>query len=426
MNTNIIAHNVGMRFFYSINKLQGASLFPFIFCSVFLVIAELLQLIGSTVSADNEIIFYNFSKLLYDLMGYAFCYFIVYRLTYKKSAFSAFWGVLCLAVFYTAMNSLYESNSVYFVGIIMALFCAFCFNKLDKVLAMSLTMISSILFGVLSGFLLDYWDNFVMWLSQLISGKGYFSPVLFSVADNIFSLFGIDSLKDMIFYKSYGGSIIYEGEIVTGVKDLFSAGYTGQLVSSYLSGHYFLIFALVGVSTALFSNLKGIQKYILVIVTVSAVISGDISILLLFLFFESPFIFAAVLLMSALAYLAAYILDLGIGYVFSGGIIELIMYIDKTVYLLAGGVVFVAIGYFVYKFCYEKHGISDCLNIYIPTRLNNFVKALGGINNIVRYKNDALEVRNPKLIDTVTIECEINENIIKSSDKRFLELKEYL
>ncbi|MDE6155458.1 MAG: hypothetical protein K2F67_03375, partial [Eubacterium sp.] len=370
-----------MRFFNSINKLQGASLFPFIFCSVFLVIAELLQLIGSTVSADSEIIFYNFSKLLYDLMGYAFCYFITYRLTCKKSAFSAFWGVLCLAVFYTAMNSLYESRCVYFVGIIMALLCAFCFNRLDKVLAMSLTIISSILFGVLSGFLLDYWDNFVMWLSQLISGKGYFSPVLFSVTDNIFSLFGIDSLKEMIFYKSYGGSIIYEGEIVTGVKDLFSAGYTGQLVSSYLSGHYFLIFALVGVSIALFYNLKGIQKYILAVVTVSAVISGDISILLLFLFFESPFVFAAVLLIGALAYLAAYILNLGIGYVFSGGIIELIMYIDKTVYLLAGGVVFVAIGYFVYKFCYEKHGISDCLNIYIPTRLNNFVKALGGINN---------------------------------------------
>lgn len=426
MNTGIIAHNVGMRFFNKMNQLLGASLFPFIFCSVFLVIAELLQLIGSTAGADYEIIFYNFSKLLYNLMGYAFCYFITYRLTFKKSAFSAFWGVLCLAVFYTAVNSLYQSHSVYFAGIIMAVFCCFCFNRLDKVLAMSLTMISSILFGVLSGFLLDYWDNFVMWLSQLISGKGYFSPVLFSITDNVFSLFGIDSLKDMIFYKSYGGSIVYDGEIVTGVKDLFSAGYTGQLVSAYLSGHYFLLFALAGVSAALFYNLKGIQKYVLAIVAVGTVISGDISILLLFLFFESPFIFAAVLLIGALAYLAAYILNLGIGYVFSGGMIELIMYADKTVYLLAGGVVFIAIGYFVYKFCYEKHGISDCLNIYIPTRLNPFVEALGGIHNIVRYKNDALEVRNPKLIDTVTIECEIDENIIKSNDKRFLELKEYL
>lgn len=426
MNTNIIAHNVGMRFFNGINKLQSASLFPFIFCSVFLVIAELLQLVGSTFSAENEIIFYNFSKLLYDLMGYAFCYFVTYRLTYKKSAFCAFWGVLCLAVFYTAASSFYESRSVYFAGIIMALFCVFCFNKLDKILAMSLTMICSILFGILSGFLLEYWDDFVMWFSNLISGKGYFSPVLFSVSDNIFSLFGIDSLKNMIFYKSYGGSIIYEGEIVTGVKDLFNAGYTGNLVSAYLSGHYFLLFALVGVAASLFNNLKGIQKYILAVVTVGAVISGDISILLLFLFFESPFIFIAVLFIGALAYLSAFILDLGMGYVFSGGIIELINYIDKAVYLLAGGVVFIAIGYFVYKYCYEKHGISDCLNVYIPTRLNSFVKALGGISNIVRYKNDAIEVRNPKLIDTVAIECEIDENIIKSNDKRFFELKEYL
>lgn len=426
MNTNIIAHNVGMRFFKGINKLQSASLFAFIFCSVFLVIGELLQLIGSTANFENEIIFYNFSKLLYDLMGYAFCYFVTYRLANKKSAFSAFWAVLCLAVFYTALSSLYESSSVYFTGIIMAVLCAFCFNKLDKTLAMSLTMICSILFGVLFGFLLEYWDNFVMWLSNLISGKGYFSPVLFSIADNILSLFGIDSLKDMMFYKSYGGSLIYEGEIVTGVKDLFSAGYTGELVSSYLSGHYFLLFALVGISASLFNNLKGIQKYILAVVAVSAVISGDISILLLFLFFESPFVFLSVLFIGALAYLSAFILDLGIGYIFSGGIIELIMYMDKAVYLLAGGIVFIAIGYFVYKFCYEKHGISDCLNTYIPTRLNSIVNALGGIRNIVRYKNDALEVRNPKLIDTVAIECEIDENIIKSKDIRFLELKEYL
>lgn len=415
-----------MRFFNGINKLQSASLFPFVFCSVFLVFGELLQLVGSTAGFENEIIFYNLAKLLYDLMGYAFCYFVTYRLTHKKCAFAAFWAVLSLAVFYTAVSSLYESSSIYFAGIIMAVLCAFCFNRLDKMLAMSLTMICGILFGVLSGFLLEYWDNFVMWLSQLISGKGYFSPVLFSIADNVLSLFGIDSLKDMMFYKSYGGSLIYEGEIITGVKDLFSSGYTGELVSSYMSGHYFLLFALVGVSVSLSNNLKGIQKYILAVVIAGAVISGDISMILLFLFLESPFIFVSVLFIGALAYLSAFILDLGIGYIFSGGIIELIMYMDKAVYLLAGGIVFIAIGYFVYKFCYEKHGISDCLNIYIPTRLNTFVKALGGINNIVRYKNDALEVRNPKLIDTVAIECEIDENIIKSKDRRFLELKEYL
>ena len=82
--------------------------------------------------------------------------------------------------------------------------------------------------------------------------------------------------------------------------------------------------------------------------------------------------------------------------------------------------------YFVYKFIYEKHGITDSFNAYIPTRLNSFVSALGGISNIIRFKNDGLEVRNPKLIDTVSLDCEIKENFVTTKDKRMIELKEYL
>lgn len=415
-----------MRFFNGINKLQTASLFPFIICSVFLIIAEVLQLIMNNISLESEMIFYNFSELLYRLSGYAFCYFITLELTHKRTAFSAFWSVLCLAVVNTAVSSFYEEGTPYILGIIAAVFCAYCFNRFDQALALSLTMICAILSGILIGYVIDYWDNFIMSLSRLISGKGLFSPVLFSVTDNILSLFGIDTLKDMIFYKSYGGSVVYGGEIVTGVKDLFVSGYSGELVSAYLSGHYFLLFALAGIALSLFFTLKGAQRYILLAVTVGAVVSGNISILLLFLFLESPFLFFSVLFIGAIAYLSAYVLKLGIGYTFNGGMIEMIMNLNNPVYLLAGGVVFVAIGYFIFKFSFEKHGISDSLNYYIPTRLTPFVKALGGINNIIRYKDNGLEVRNPKLIDTVSIECEISENIVTSKDKRLIELKEYL
>ena len=415
-----------MRFFYGINRLQTSSLFPYIFGSAFLVIAEALLLIGNNISSENEMLFYSFSELFYRLLGYVFCYFITLELTHKKHAFAAFWSVLCLAVINTAVSSFYDETTPYIIGIIVAVFCAYCFNRLDRVLSLSLTMICAILFGVLIGFLIDYRDNFIMSLSHLISGKGFFSPVLFSVSDNILSLLGIDTLKDMIFYKSYGGSLVYSGEIVTGVKDLFSAGYNGELVWTYLSGHYFLLFALVGMAISLFFTLKGVQKYILLVVTIGAVFSGNISILLLFFFLESPFLFFSILLIGVLAYLSAYILELGVGYILNGSIIEMIMYIDKPVYLLAGGIVFIAIGYFVFKFSFEKYGISDTLNCYIPTRLSSFVKALGGVNNIIRYKDNALEVRNPKLIDTVSIECEISENLVKSKDKRLIELKEYL
>lgn len=415
-----------MRFFNGLNKLQTASLFPFILCSVFIVAAEILQLVGNSINTGNDAVFTNFSELFYMLLSYVFCYFITLNLTDGKHAFKGFWSVLCLAVFNTALYSFYSSSSVFFAGILIALFCSYCFNKFDKILSMSVTIISAIVFGILFGFLIDYWNNAVMSLAQMISGKSYFSAVLFSVFDNIFSLFGIDTLKDMIFYKSYGGSIIYGGEIVTGAKDLFAAGYKGDIISTYLSGHYFLLFSVLGISAAMLANLKGIQKYVLIIVGASAIISGNMGIVLLFFFLESPFLFIAVLFIGAIAYLTALILNLGVGYIFNGGVIEMIMNFDNPVYLLAGGVVFVAIGYFVYKFIYEKYGISDCLNLYIPTRLSSFVKGLGGIANIVRYKNDGLEVRNPKLIDTVKIDCEINENIVKTTDDRMIELKEYL
>lgn len=415
-----------MRFYNGINKLQTASLFPFIFCSAFILIAEVLRLIENNISIGNEMFFYNFSDLLYRLSGYVFCYFITLNLTEKKAAFTAFWSVLCLAVINTAVSSFYDDGTPYIFGIIVAVFCAYCFNRLDRVLSLSLTMICAVLFGVLIGYFIDYWHNFVMSISRLISGKGIFSPVLFSVSDNILSLFGIDTLKDMIFYKSYGGSVVYGGEIVTGVKDLFACGYNGELVSTYLSGHYFMLFALAGLALALFFTLKGVQRYILIAVTVGAVFSGNISIFLLFLFLESPFLFLSVLFIGAIAYLSAYVLQLGMGYDFNGGIVEMIINLNNPVYLFAGGVVFIAIGYFIFKFSFEKHGISDSFNYYIPERLSPFVKSLGGINNIIRYKDDSLEVRNPKLIDTVSIECEINENIVTSKDKRLIELKDYL
>lgn len=415
-----------MRIYKGLNRLQSSSLFAYVFCSAFTVIAEILMLAGNNLQGNIAQLLGSFSQLLFVLTGYVFCYFVTLQLTDGKHAFKAFWSVLCFAVFNTAFGALHSGNTPYFFGIVTALFCSFCFNRLDKVLSLSLTAVFAVLSGVLVGFISDYWDSFIMYIAEFISGKGFLSSMIFSVLDNIFSLFGFSGFEDMFFYKSYGGSVVYGGEIVTGVKDLFKAGYNGILVSQYLSGHYYLIFALFGISLALFYNLKGAQKYVLALTAAGALISGNIGFLLLFLFLESPFLFIAVLIIGALSYFTASLIDLGVGYSLNGGIIEMILNFDNPVYLLAGGVVFVAIGYFVYRFVYEKHGISDSLNIYIPERLNSFVKALGGINNIVRYKDSSIEVRNPKLIDTVSVDCEINENIVTSRDERLTELKDYL
>lgn len=417
-----------MRLFKAFNRLQTAMLLPFLICSVFVAVAEIMQLICiyTGLAADAKNVLSGFSESLYALTGYVFCYYITLKLTNGKQAFKAFWSVMCFALLSTAANSFVDGIPLFILGIFTGLLCSFSFNRFSMILALAVTVGTCVIIGILSGLVSDSWNNFIMELSGFISDKAYFSPVLFGVIDNIFSLLNVDTFREMIFNNSYGGSVLIGDEIVTGVKDMLKAGYSGKLISTYLSGHYFLLFSLSGISAALFFDLKGVQRYVLLGTAVCAVISGNLTFLLLFLFLESPYLFAAVLILSGGAYLAAYVIDLGMGYLAGGGITEMIIYSDKLVYLLAGGVVFVAIGYFVYKFVFEKHGISDCCNVYIPTRLNGFVTALGGMSNIIRYKDGGIFVRNPKLVDTVSVECEIDENFIKTEDERLDELREYL
>jgi len=416
-----------MRIFKYLNKVQTSSLFPFMITSVFLAAAQLMSIAGDKINNEYEVLIFNLTQLLLTLVPYVFCFFITLMLSESKRSLKAFWSIICLAVINTAVSSFSNDNSALVsIGILVSLFCVFCYNRFDLGVSLSLTIISGIIFGILLGFIFDYRNTALMWYSQLISGKGVFSSIAFSVFDTVLSLFGEDSLKDMFFYKSYGGSLLIDGDIVTGVKDLFETGYSSDLLSNYMSGHYFVMFAVIGMMLSLAGELKGVQRLALIITGVGAVISGNFTLFFIFIFLESPFLFLSSVLISALSYAAAFVLKLNIGYLHGGGIIEMIIYGDKWVYLLAGGVVFVAIGYFIFKFSIEKRGISDSENIYIPTRLNSLVKALGGVNNILRFRDGSLEVRNPKLINTIELNCEIDENVIISDDERLKELKDYI
>lgn len=426
MNTLIIANNEGMKLFEKFNRLQSGLLLSFVFTSILIVAAEILNLISVAIDNSFGAGIQGFINLFSNLIVYIFCYFLTVSLTDGKKWLKGFWCIVCFAFFQTAFSAVYDAGIYYLAGLLIAVLVSYLFNRYNITISMSVSIIFSITFGILSGYLFEYFENFLMTVSQVVSGKGIFSAALFSAIDSIFTLLGVDNFRDLFFYKSYGGSQLIDGNIVTGIKDLFEAGYSGNLISSFLSGHYYLLFAVAGICVSMMNKLKNPQKTVLIILLVSSVLSGNLTYLFLFIFLESPFLFLSVLFVSVLSYVSAYLLKLGMGYMFNGGMIELIMNSDNYVYLLAGGVVFFTIGYFLFKFSYEKHGISDCINIYIPTRLSSTVEALGGIENIIRFKGDKLEVRNPKLINTVKIDCEIDENIVESNNEKFIELKEYL
>lgn len=411
-----------MRAYNLFNKIHNSSLLAFIISSVFILIAELLQLLGYHIGDAADVVLLNFSQLLLKLVPYVFCYFISMYFTNSERWLKAFWAVICLCVFETASGI----SISFFAGIVAALMYSYFFERFNKYISFSVTLLSSVVFGLAMSYLGDIFKNILMGAARFVSDKGLVTAVLFSVISTVLCLFGSNSFNDLFYYKSYGGTIVKDDNVITGIKDLFENGYSGEQLADYMTGHYFLLFVILGVMLALADELKAVQKICLLITMLCSFISGDISLALFFVFLESPFLFILITIISAICHITAHLLDIRMGYLFSGSVVEMFGSIDKPVYFFVCAVVFVAIGYFVTRYSNIKAGISDCLNIYIPTRFNHLLNALGGIVNVIKVNDDVAEVRNPKLVNTFDLKCEIRENLVKVEDDKIKELGEYL
>ena len=411
-----------MRAYNLFNKIHNSALLAFIISSVFILIAELLQLLGYHISNEADVVLLNFSQLLLKLVPYVFCYFISMHFTNSERWLKAFWAVVCLCVFETASGI----SISFFAGIVAALMYSYFFERFNKYISFSVTLLSSVVFGLAMSYLGDIFKDILMGAARFVSDKGLVTAVLFSVISTVLCLFGSNSFNELFYYKSYGGTIVKDDNVITGIKDLFENGYSGEQLADYMTGHYFLLFVILGVMLALADELKAVQKICLLITMLCSFIAGDISLALFFVFLESPFLFILITIISAICHVTAHLLDIRMGYLFSGSIVEMFGSIDKPVYFFVCAVVFVAIGYFVTRYSNIKAGISDCLNIYIPTRFNHLLNALGGIVNIIKVNDDVAEVRNPKLVNTFDLKCEIRENLVKVEDDEIKELGEYL
>lgn len=411
-----------MRAYSFFNKIHNSSLLAFIISSAFILIAELLQLLGYYIGDGADVVLLNFSQLLLKLVPYIFCYLITIYFTNGERWLKAFWAVICLCVFATASGI----QLSFFAGIAAALMYSYFYEHFNKYISFSVTLISSVLVGLAMSYLGDVLKDLLMSMARFVSDKGIVTAILFSVISTIFSLFGSNSFNELFYYKSYGGTMVKDDNVITGIKDLFENGYSGEQLADYMTGHYFMLFVILGVMLALADELKAVQKVCLLITMLCSFVSGNISLALLFIFIESPFLFILITIISAVCSVTSHLLDIRMGYLFSGGIAELFTSLDKPVYFFVCAVVFVAIGYFVTRYSNVKAGISDCFNTYIPTRFNHLLGALGGIANIIKISEDVAEVRNPKLVNTFDLKCEIRENLVKVEDEKLKELGEYL
>lgn len=397
-------------------------LFAFILASAAVTAAELLVLISSQMKSGG-VSAEGFANCLLDTVPYSFAFFITVGLTDGKRSVKGFWSCLCL--YFVFHISGLEHKSM-LVGILISLFTVYCIKSFNPYFAYCASLISCVIFGFLFLYGKDYYLSFVMSLSSFTSKSKSLSPALFGALNSFFKAFDMTSFENMFYFKSYGGTVVENGRVETGAVDLFKMKTGDFAVIRFLSGHYYLLFLLAGVFAMLAPKHKRVQRMCLIVLFCSLLLSGNISLFLLFIFLESPYMLLVLGILSSVCYLTANALSVSIGFVSGGSIVEMMTSGGNYVYLLTAGTVFVALGFFASKYIYQKVGLSDCYNIYIPTRLEKTVKALGGINNIIRFRENAVEVRNPMLVDKLSLDCVVEENLVKSEKSEFSELKAYL
>lgn len=416
-----IGNNRCMNIYSNFNKLKNVMLASFIISSLIFAFKAFFDFLS--VKFNNDIV--SFSALSSSLEFFAplsIAFFTTFYLVKGRKSAKALFSLFSAFVFY----SVFTQSKSYFFAILISLLTYYCYENLNFITATLLIILSTLIFAVLCTFLFDYYNNLIMVIATFVSNKGNVSSALFGFINSLFSPFDFSNFENMFYYKSFGSTALSDNHIISGAVNLFKTGIKSNSIINYLSGHSYLIFLIVGVFSSLFKELKGVEKIVFIVIFSSAVLCGNINLFMLFVLFESPYLFLSMCAVSSLCYFCASLVKISVGFSFGGGIFEILSNADKYVYLVTVSIVFVAIGYFVTKYFYEKYGISSLLNIYIPNKLKNTVSSLGGVQNIIRFNDNSIELRNPKLVDEIKLDCEIRENKIIMEKSIIDDLKEYI
>ena len=411
-----------MKSYKYLNKLQNSSSISFVLCSTLIVIKYLLDFLSIRLGSNQTFKFNDYSLAIANVVPYVFCFFLSYSLLKGKKSVKAFICTFVLFIFYSVFG---ESTSIIF-AIIFPLIAYFLFERFDFYLSSFLLLIISVVFALLFNMLYDYYVDFIMLLSATVSEKGAFSSSAFGLINTFLSAFDIKEFQNMFYFKSYGGTYVTDNSVICGAVNLFKSNILSKSISSYLSGHYYLIFLIFGTYSFLVTKVKGISKVTLTVLFLCMSLTGNVTFILMFVLFENVYLFLGICVLSCLCYFCADIVNLSMGLTLGGSVFEMFAYLNKGAYLFLAGIVFFSLGYFVTRYFWEKVGISSALNIYIPKRLQKSVSKLGGIPNILKINEFDIEVRNPKIVDTINFDCEIKENKIIIEKSLINDLKEYI
>ncbi len=336
----------------------------------------------------------------------------------KKAATVSFCLLLADVIYFSFANYHFSLLFIVCASFLLSYFA----QKFDVLPGYLSCLVICVTIGLVSGSLYYIFDSLINMTADTVSGNG----ALFGLFDNLYLMLFGTQFRDIVLTKSYSTAQIVGGNIVSGALNVFKATVKNPTVTTslFLSGKYFLnIFVTIGAYLAFVKKMDLREQVAFSSAALIAILFGKIELFLIYILCFNPISYFAYLAIAFVSYLTASFLDLRLGYLENGSLIELFKYSNNMLYFVIAGTVLAALTYFLFRIVITKYDFES--KMILPRATNKLVKALGGDENIIKIENGSVIVSNPNLIDVLKVDCEIHENTVTLYYDDYLLLKEY-
>ncbi len=266
-------------------------------------------------------------------------------------------------------------NYSVFAGIIVGLVTAWLFDKYHNIQLPAylgffggrrfvpiVVSLASLILGFGLSYFYPIFESGLTGVATFIAGSGAFGAFLYGFANRMLIPIGLHHILNTYIWFLYGSYTTPGGDVVTGELTRFAAG--DMSAGLLTSGFYpILMFGLPAAALAMIHVAKPKQKKIAIGILSAAGLTAFLTgvtepLEFAFMFVAFPlYIIHAVL--TGLSLAIAYLLDIHLGFSFSAGLIDLVLYgtapAAQNIPLLIGmGVAFFALYYFMFRFAIVK------------------------------------------------------------------------
>lgn len=313
----------------------------------------------------------------------------------------------------TTVMSIETIETGVFGGIVVGGLAAFLFNKYYRIslpqylgffagkrFVPIATAFAAIVLGVLLSFIWPPIQNGINAFSDFAStGNTALAVAIYGFVERMLLPFGLHHIWNVPFFFELGTYTTSDGEVVKGVLNRFFAGdYQAGILGG---GFIFKMFGLPAAALAIYRTAKPENKAkvggIMMSAALTSFLTGITEPIEFAFMFLAPLLYVFHAILVSLAFLVTYLLGVRMGYSFSHGLIDYLLFfaIDiKPWMILILGPIFAAIYYSVFRFAIqlldlktpgredEEVDAGEARNVAADTMAQQLVLAFGGKSNI--------------------------------------------